>query len=59
MKITPKVLVQVKECDLCKMAIRVERSEGRAVAFDVHSGEQHECWEMLPDDVDPMVLDDD
>ena len=38
-----KVLVQVKECDLCRQVIRVvsDPVTDRAVAFDEPSGEDH------------------
>lgn len=54
-----KVLVQVKECDLCHQLIRVvsDPVKGRAVAFDEPSGEDHECWD-LPSDAQVLVIED-
>ena len=54
-----KVLVQVKECDLCHQAIRVvsDPVKGRAVAFDEPSGEDHACFD-IPKDAQVLVLED-
>lgn len=45
------VLVSVRECEVCKAAIRIVGSgeEDRTVAFDVASGEEHECFDIPPD----------
>ncbi len=52
------VIVQVKECDVCRMAIRIISDEGRETAFDVASGDVHDCFDV-PEDADLLVMDDD
>jgi hypothetical protein len=53
----PDVVVQVKECDVCRMAIRIIAGEGREVAYDVSTGLEHDCF-VLPEDAHVLVLED-
>lgn len=52
------VLVLVKECDVCRAALRVEIVEDRTVAFDFHSGQEHECFDV-PANAELLVMDTD
>lgn len=52
------VIVQVKECDVCRMAIRIfSDDDDREIAFDVASGDEHECFE-IPEGAEVLVMED-
>lgn len=57
---TADVLVSIRECEVCKAAIRIVGSEQdeRQTAFDVASGEEHECFDV-PETAELLVMDDD
>lgn len=52
------VIVQVKECDVCRAAIRIVSDEDRETAFDVATGDEHECFD-IPEEAELLVMDDD
>ena len=54
------VVVSIRECETCKAAIRIVGSEQdeRQTAFDVASGEEHECFDV-PENAELLVMDDD
>lgn len=47
----------ITECPKCKQAIRVLDYGDTEVAFDMDSGEEHNCWHV-GDEVDILVLPD-
>lgn len=51
------VLVEVKECDVCKAALRIIRDDERETAYEIASGEEHDCFE-IPDDAELLVMKD-
>ncbi len=54
------VLVQMKECELCRQSVQVisETEAGRELAFDIPSGEEHECWVLPPGHPELLVMQD-
>lgn len=56
---TSQTIVRVKECDLCKGAIRiVYGDDGREMSYEADTGEIHDCFD-LPDDAQVLILSDD
>lgn len=51
------VILQVKECDVCRAAIRVVIDKDREVAYDVATDLEHECFE-IPEDAQLLVMED-
>jgi len=47
----------ITECPKCKQTIRVLEYDGTEVAFDMDSGEEHNCWHV-GDEVEILVLPD-
>jgi hypothetical protein len=56
--VTTQTVVRVKECDLCKAAVRIVYGKEREVAYDADTGEEHECFE-IPPDANVLILSDD
>lgn len=53
-----KLDITLKECDRCKQQLYIIRAkDGREIATDAHSGQEHDCWD-LPADQELLVLDD-
>lgn len=51
------VLMETKECEVCKAALHIVKSDEREVAYEVFSGEEHDCFDV-PGDAEVLVMDD-
>ena len=51
------VLVEVRECEVCKAALRIVNSDERQVSYEVASGEEHECFDV-PENAELLIMDD-